>query len=153
VSTDDRPSVPNPASRSRRWWFLLLGLVILGAGALWWSKRLTPEERLLVGHWTVTARLPDGSQALHDWEFLSNRQIRSNGAWWNWTATGDRFTVQQHDPALAVIWTWVTSGFKTRLYETPSNGRIEIISSQEARIVFGDSGQGAQFHLRRASED
>lgn len=153
MSTDDRPSVPNPASKNLRWWFLLLGLVFLGAGALWWSKRLTQEERFLVGRWTVTAQFPDGSQLLHDWEFLSNRQLRSYGAWWNWTATGDRIAVQEHDPALAAIWKWVTSGFKTRLYKTPANGRMEIISSQEARIVLGDSGRLAQYHLRRVSED
>ncbi len=155
MSTDDRPTVPNPSSRSRPRWFLL-GLVILGGAALWWSKRLTPEERFLVGRWTVTSQFPDGSQIRHDWEFESNRQIFSNETQWNWTANGDRFTVQQAPYAHEALWVWVKTGFKSWPYEPPAEGQLEIINSQEAKLTLinRSTGQdGSRLHLRRVQPD
>lgn len=157
MSTDDRPSAPTPALRRYRWWILLLGLVILGGGALWWSRRLTPEERFLVGHWKVAARLPDGSQELHDWEFFGNRRICSKGTWFNWTANGSRITIQQYTPTHMALWVWVKTGFKSQLFMPPIEAKLEIIDNGKASIEFlnvvNDNQKGTCIDLHRIPND
>ena len=158
MSTSNPLSLPTQRPRPfwRSWRFLLLALVLLGGGAYWWARRLTPEEQFLVGRWSVTAQLPNGSVSGHTWEFLSNRRFTSNGAWWNWTASGDRFTVQEHAPSYRVVWNLVNSGFKSRSSERPAAGQLEIINSQEAKITLinPSTGQdGSRLHLRRVPPD
>lgn len=158
MSTSNPLSLPTQPPRTfwRSWRFLLLALVLFGGGAYWWSRRLTPEEQSLVDRWSVMAQHPDGTQQRLDWDFRSNRRVASNGAWWNWTASEDRFTVQEHTPSYRVVWSLVNSGFKSRPYEPPAEGQLEIINSQEAKITLinRSTGQdGSRLHLRRVQPD
>lgn len=154
MSTSHPDSLPTPPLRTfwRSWRLLLLALVLLGGGAYWWSNRLTPEERYLLGRWSVTAQNPDGSQSHSDWDLRRDRRVASNGSWWHWTANGDRFTAREHIPAHEALRRWANTGFKSWPHEPPTDARLEIINSQEARITLINSStgqEGTRAYLRR----
>jgi hypothetical protein len=149
------PDVPVAPKRDRRWWVGLLVLVIAVGGRVWWCTRLTPEERVLVGHWQYFSHLPSGTIYESTIEFGRDRTVLDGGTTVRWAARNGQIDIQKiptNSEALSNLSEWIQSGFKDWPTRQTRHGRVEIKDHDTVIITIIEDPDDEVSELKRIVE-